>query len=133
MPYLDPPKYSIATLEQWHSTQQKKIRINWWNHNTLMKYARLEIRTAPRFLKELLLSRKALEQLIAARTGHRDFVSYHTRFKHKEAKMNCLCGSPKAPKHLLFCRILRRRGGRPAGPINQLLPNLLVTPERPNS
>lgn len=129
MPHLTSSEYSAAALEQWHSIQQKQSRINWWNNNIPNNYAELEIKTAPNFPKELLLSRKALGQLIAARTGHGDFSTYHTRFKHNEANLNCRCGSPKSAKHFLFCRILHRRGGRPPGSIHQLLPILLGTPE----
>lgn len=68
-------------------------------------------------------------QLIASKTGHGDFDTCHTRFKYKEANTNCLCGSPKAPTQFLFCRILRRGGGRPSGAIAQLSYYLLCTPE----
>ena len=127
MSYLGPEKYSLSTLEQWLSTHQSQARTDWWNKNIPDTYKRLEIKTAPYFPKELLLERKALGKLIAARTGHGDFATYHTRFKHEEANFNCLCGSPKTPTHFFFCRILRRRGGRPSFPISQLLPYLLGT------
>lgn len=130
MPYQDEqPKLSIAALNLWNSSQMKQAREKWWNNYAQKSYIRLGINTAPVFPEELLLSRKSLGQIIAARTGHGDFANYHTRFKHKDANMHCLCGSPKSPTHFLFCRTLRRRGGRPAGPIRSLIPKLLRTPE----
>lgn len=78
------------------------------------------ISTVPRFPKELHLCRKELGQVIATRTGLGDFADYQIRFKNEEPNLNCHCGSPKTPTHFMFCRILRRRGGRPSGPINQI-------------
>ncbi|KAI1004570.1 hypothetical protein K3495_g3648 [Podosphaera aphanis] len=129
MTYLDPPEYSLASLKNWQEAREKESREEWWRENIPQSYSKLEINSAPRAPKELLFTRRSLGQLIAARTGHGDFAAYHSRFNHKEARMECLCGSRKTPTHFLFCRILRRRGGRPPGPINQLLPNLLGTPE----
>ncbi|CCU82499.1 endonuclease/reverse transcriptase [Blumeria hordei DH14] len=63
------------------------------------------------------------------KTGHEDFAPYRRRFKHEEARLNCLCGSQKMPTHILFCRILRRGNCRPTGPVNQLRISLLGTPE----
>ncbi|KAI0995105.1 hypothetical protein K3495_g13078 [Podosphaera aphanis] len=129
MPTIDSAKHSFTSLLQWHAEQLSQARNSWWNKNIPNSHARLGIKTAPYFPKELLLGRKALGQLIAAKTGHGDFAAYHIRFGHEEARLSCLCGSPKTPTHFLFCRILRRRRGRPVGPISRLLPSLLGTPE----
>ncbi|KAI1004416.1 hypothetical protein K3495_g3796 [Podosphaera aphanis] len=122
-------KLSVAALALRKSSQMCQAREKWWENNAPQSYVRLGINTAPYFREELLLSRKALGQVIAARSGHGDFASYHTRFNHRDANMHCLCGSPKSPKHFLFCRIRRRRHGHPDGPIRLLLPKLLGTPE----
>ena len=106
IPYPDPHIHSFAALIRWNRQQLKQARSTWWNSDVPNSYARLEIKTAPHFPSELLLGRKALGHLIAARTGHGDFAAYHTRFNHNEARLNCLCGSPKTPTHFLFCRIL---------------------------
>lgn len=125
----DQSKLSIAALALWKTSQMCQTREKWWENHAPQSYVKLGINTAPYFPKELLLSRKALGQVIAARTGHGDFASYHARFNHRDANMHCLCRSPKSPKHFLFCRILRRRHGRPDGPIRLVLPKLLGTPE----
>ncbi|KAI0993970.1 hypothetical protein K3495_g14214 [Podosphaera aphanis] len=127
MPCLDPLEHSLSSLKKWQKAKEKESRDEWWREHIPPSYSKLQIINAPRSPKELLLTRKSLGQLIAARTGHGDFAAYHSRFKHEEARVNCLCGSPKTPTHFLFCRILRRRGGRPPGPTNQLLPSLLGT------
>lgn len=120
---------SFASLEKWHQARVISDRERWWNKQAPQSYTRLEIRSAPLLPKELLLSRKQLGRLIAARTGHGDFAAYHTRLKHTEAKIQCRCGSLKTPLHFFFCRILRRRGYRPEGNIHVLVPRLLGTAE----
>ncbi|KAI1002862.1 hypothetical protein K3495_g5340 [Podosphaera aphanis] len=129
IPFLNPAEYSSSALGKWIGEQIKLARDNWWQTSRPPTYLQLEIRNAPSFPKELLLSCKDLGRVVAARTGHGDFAAYHIRFKHEDAALNCLCGSLKTPTHFFFCRILRRRDGRPAGPINTLIPHLLGTPE----
>ncbi|KAI1000193.1 hypothetical protein K3495_g8005 [Podosphaera aphanis] len=91
-------KLSIASHAKWLSTQMSQAREKWWKDHIPLSYARFEINNAPAFPKKLLLDRKALGQIIAARTGHGDFAAYHTRFNHEEANNNCRCGSPN-PRH----------------------------------
>lgn len=129
MPFLEESKFSLAALRKWHAEKATQLRDSWWKDHIPKSYKNLEIKEAPSFPKELYLERKALSKIIAARTGHGDFATYHTRFKHEEAKTTCRCGSAKTPTHFLFCRILRRRGGRPSGPIQQLIRYLLGTSE----
>lgn len=121
--------YSFAALEEWHRSKIRDTRISWWNNHAPILYKHFEVDCAPIYPLELRLSRKALGRLIAARTGHGDFAEYHTRFNHTEAQLRCRCGSLKTPTHFLFCRILRRRGGRPNGDIQSLIPKLLGTPD----
>ncbi|KAF5189583.1 reverse transcriptase [Thalictrum thalictroides] len=125
----DNPSHSFSSLEKWHSLKLLRTKEVWWKTHLHTNYTQLEINTIPAFPKELLLSRKALGRIISLRTGHGDFAAYHKRFGHTNSNENCLCGSSKTRLHLFFCRILRRRGYRPKGSINQLLPKLLGTPE----
>lgn len=123
------PEHSLASLEKWHKTHTQEARKSWWNKHASSSYTQLEICESSLFPKELLLSRKALGRIIALRTGHGYFASYHDRFGHKDANLRCKCGSLKTRLHIFFCRILRRRGYRPSGSINLLIPKLLGTPE----
>lgn len=126
---VDQPEHSLASLEKWLTTYTHDARKSWWNKDIPNNYIQLEIADAPTYPKELHLSRKALGRIISFRTGHGDFDPYYTRFGHTEANLRCQCGSFKTRLHLFYCRILRRRGHRPAGPINLLIPELLGTPE----
>lgn len=129
IPYMEPPKYSIAALDKWSAAQLKLERKFWLTNNLPKSYENFEIQSALSTPLELCLRRKSLSRVLAARTAHGDFASYCTRFKHTEVKKNCRCGSPKTQTHLFFCRIFHRRQGRPTRPINQLIPKLLGTPE----
>ncbi len=51
-----------------------------------------------------LLNRRELGWLLAARTGHGDYVKYHSRFEHHDAVLQCNCGNFKTPAHVFFCR-----------------------------
>jgi hypothetical protein len=59
-------------------------------------------------LRELeVLGRATLHKLLALRTGHGDFTSYHIKYNHDplECEMHCRhCGMDKSPEHLVFCR-----------------------------
>ena len=120
-------RHSLAPLDRWQIAKMENSRVNWWQAEAPNVYIQLEINSAPLPPKELLLRRKFLGHLIASRTGHGDFAAYHTRFNHQDANPSCKCGSPKTPLHFFFCRILRRRGGRPLVPSSSLIPSLLGT------
>jgi hypothetical protein len=54
-----------------------------------------------------VLSRQSLHRLLAIRSWHGDFTSYHRRFNHpeEECEMRCRwCGASKTPEHIVFCR-----------------------------
>lgn len=130
MPYnQSQQKHSLASLCRWHKAKILNSRNDWWQSEAPMKYNQLEITAAPLPPKDLSIGGRFLGHLIASRTGHEDFAFYHIRFKHDTAKLICNCGSPKAPLHFFFCKILRRREGRPLGPISSLIPTLLGTSE----
>ncbi|KAI0994881.1 hypothetical protein K3495_g13301 [Podosphaera aphanis] len=129
MPCPEKLEFSFSLLEKWQEAQKRREREDWWQKYSPPSYQKLEINDAPFFPKELIMNRRHLGRVIAARTGHGDYATYHTRFKHSEATNDCSCGYSKSPTHFLFCRILRRRRGRPEGPINQLIPSLLGTPK----
>lgn len=121
-------KHSFSSLVQLHKIKTNESRDKWWKSNAPNSYTKFEIEHAPKMPQELSLSRKSLSRIIAARTGHGDFAEYHIRFNHADAQLYCHCGSTKTPIHFFFCRILRRKRGRPSGNINTLIPRLLGTP-----
>ena len=75
----------------------------YWRGNCPDRYARLGLELSTRIPAELSHPRPLLGRLLAARSGHGDFSSYHLRFKHEDAELLCRCGEPKAPEHFAFC------------------------------
>src|SRR2546423_35215 len=55
------------------------------------------------------MPRKALGTLLAARSGHGDFASYHERFQHLDATLTCSYGVRKTPEHAFLCRKLPQK------------------------
>ena len=59
------------------------------------------------------MSRPALAELLAHRSGHGHFAAYHRRLHHNlpphDQRMRCRCGAPTAPAHFLSCRRLSAR------------------------
>lgn len=47
-------------------------------------------------------------QVLAARTGHGDFVAYHKRYHH-ENFIDCSCGKAKIQLHFFFYKETRSR------------------------
>ncbi|KAI0996449.1 hypothetical protein K3495_g11731 [Podosphaera aphanis] len=87
LPSPENQEYSFATLEKWQSTFKRQETDDWWRNHSPPSHQKIEINDAPSFPKEPLLSRRHLGRVIAARTGHGDHATYHTRFKHTEATL----------------------------------------------
>lgn len=80
---------------------------NWWEGvypNLSVYYKKWELPYVVKPLPELSLPRSILHRLLAIRTGHGDFSWYHTKFNHEDAKLDCSCGQPKTPDHLVHCK-----------------------------
>lgn len=130
MTYNEPQrKHSLASLRRWQRMRMEYQRSIWWQTKAPNRYTQLEINSAPFPPKELLLSLKLLWRPIAFRAAHRDFAAYYTRFHHHDVNLYCKCGSPKTTLHFFFCRILRRRNGRPPEPTSSLITSLLGAPK----
>ena len=59
-------------------------------------------------LHELRLKRQVQGWLIAARSGHGHFTSYHERFGHEGTDLNCLCGEKRSQLHPYSCTRARK-------------------------
>lgn len=88
-------KMKRDAAQQWWSTAEPKLS---------RRYRKWELPYAIKCPPELGLPRATLHRLLALRTGHGDFSWYHTKFKHEDAKLDCSCGSPKTPEHLVHCK-----------------------------
>ena len=101
----------------------------WWTENAPKSYQDLEIPLAKGAPPELLLPRKTLGHLLAARSGHGDFQAYHERFRHTEQDNLCRCGRPKTTIHFAFCRHARKRTNCLRGKPRDIIPMTLATPK----
>ncbi|KAI1000547.1 hypothetical protein K3495_g7648 [Podosphaera aphanis] len=72
----------------------------YWERNAPKRYQDLHIGISLRLPPELLLPRRCLGKLLAARSEYSDFADYHRRFNHNEAELYCSCGQEKSPEHL---------------------------------
>jgi hypothetical protein len=82
-------------------------RLSWWEkHRKQLSpwYQSWELDYKIQSLPELDLPRTTLQRLLAIRTSHGDFAWYHQQYGHQDAILNCTCGRPKDPEHLVRCR-----------------------------
>lgn len=127
-PYVDPYVDSVAWISTLTETGPaalssysgirsvakklvKETARTWWDRQTARLSARYRSwngRYALKEPEELSLPRPILHRLLAIRTGHGDFAWYHRKFRHENAELNCSCGSPKTPEHLVLCRKVRK-------------------------
>ena len=87
-----------------HHRRQQLVD-EWWAKACPARYRDLDLLMRRRKPPELALPKQLLHKLIAARSGHGDFASYHRRFKHADACMNCACGLETSPTHFIRCRL----------------------------
>ena len=94
------------TLAAVRAAAQKALRNafpEWWRANEPASYRRLKLGIPAGRPRELNLARAMLHRLLAERSGHGDFESYHERFGH-EPGPPCRCGQPKAVDHFAVCQ-----------------------------
>jgi hypothetical protein len=90
---------------------KRRAALAWWetaSSRLSAQYRRWELSYAVKPLPELELPRSTLHRLLAVRTGHGDFSWYHTKFNHDDATLECSCGMPKTPDHLVHCKKIFR-------------------------
>ena len=97
------PSYSY--LRKKSKEEQAALFRQYWDRERqkLARYRLLDV-TATSHPKELSLTRQSLRTLLAERTEHGDFVSYHQRFLHVDYTPDCQCGAPKEPGHFASCK-----------------------------
>jgi ribonuclease HI len=98
-----------AAKRKIRETRDRHFR-DWWQEALPRhrSYHALDLKTATlKCPRELSLPRGTLHHLLACRSTHGDFQSYHRRFNHKDAT-KCTCGRIKTPEHLVFCRKVQR-------------------------
>ncbi|KAF6515176.1 hypothetical protein HZS61_005082 [Fusarium oxysporum f. sp. conglutinans] len=100
---------TLAYLRRIARQKPKEAFETWWSTSAPEQYKRLNLKATIRCPPELSLPRAALRHLLAARSLHGDFATYHERFNHDDARMTCSCGRRKAPDHVFYCRKVPRR------------------------
>lgn len=100
--------YTFAALDRFIREQTNAEAEKWWQKHRPNRYEELDLKMKRKRPPECL-PRWAYHRLIAARTGHGDFIGYHERFKHQNADNKCTCGREKRPWHFSECRIALKR------------------------
>jgi hypothetical protein len=129
---MDPPsssKHSYASLKRKTRADAVSALQRYWLSAAPQTYQDLCIASSPQCPDELKIPRPLLARILAARTGHGDFATYHELFHHEDAYLLCRCGARKSPIHFFFSRIAKRRRPRPSGPPSEIIPYLLGTPK----
>ena len=98
---------SIARAKTVLKTRYREAFSEYWTQNMPDRYRTLGLSIIAHPPPELKLPRQ-LGHLLASRSGHGDFATYHQRFNHKEAQLKCLCGHDKEPEHFYCCRRVAR-------------------------
>lgn len=100
---------TMAALKRQVSIRSQTLAEEWWLKNRTDRYENLDLLMRRKRPPELGLPRWAYHRLIAARTGHGDFASYHRRFQHENVELLCKCGREKRPWHFAECRLAIRK------------------------
>jgi ribonuclease HI len=116
---------SLASLKRLAKTEAKRALGQLWLSTAPASYIDLRISysSSP---YELYLDRAALGRILATRTNHGDFATYHIRFDHINATLTCSCGYKKTPLHFFFCRLGKARIAFKGAP-SEVIPSLLGT------
>jgi hypothetical protein len=126
LPAISHPKdMSLAGAHKWLSKQSTRDFATFWQATpprAILLPA--PIPQAPRILS---LSRPVLARILAARSGHGDFSTYHNRFNHTSAVVQCRCGAHTAPLHFFHCRIATKKEMLQTSRGQRLAPNELIS------
>ncbi|KAL9561280.1 hypothetical protein ACKAV7_014635 [Fusarium commune] len=104
LPEPEGAKPTLAYLRRIARQKPKEAFEAWWSASAPMQYKSLNLKATTGCPPELSLPRAALHHLLAARSLHGDFATYHERFDHSDARLVCSCNRRKAPDHIFYCR-----------------------------
>jgi hypothetical protein len=94
-----------------------------WLAVALQSYQDLWINSSPRCPDKLSLLRYVLGRILAARTGHSDFVDYHEPFNHEDAHLHCRCDASKSQSTSSSAEWLRAASSDPRSPLQGQFPS----------
>lgn len=96
---------SLTYVRRINRRQRRDLLVRWWADHTPDSYKPWNLPIGGK-LEELKLPRASLHRLLAERSGHGDFASYHRRFNHEESSITpCGCGEEKEPGHFVECEL----------------------------
>ncbi|KAL9570491.1 hypothetical protein ACKAV7_005379 [Fusarium commune] len=104
LPEPEGAKPTLGYLRRIARQKPKEAVEAWWSASAPEQYKRLNLKATTGCPPELSLPRVALHHLLVARSLHGDFVTYHEKFDHVNARLVCSCGRRKAPDHIFYCR-----------------------------
>lgn len=94
---------TLTYVRRVNRRQRKELLKLWWNTHMPASYKPWNLPIGEK-LEELKLPRASLHRLLAERSGHGDFATYHLRFNHDESSIiSCRCGEEKEPGHFVEC------------------------------
>jgi ribonuclease HI/endonuclease/exonuclease/phosphatase family metal-dependent hydrolase len=110
---------TLAGGKRWLKETMNEEFKTWWSRETANYPSRRGITTGhsqelipleqPKVQKLPNIPRMALAVVFAARSGHGDFATYHSRFLHHGTSLHCTCGALKSRLHFYSCRSARDR------------------------
>jgi hypothetical protein len=103
---------TVSGIRSMYHALNRRAAATWWEkHSQTLSawYRSWAISYKIKELPELRLPRTTLQRLLAIRSNHGDFAWYHRKFKHEDACLECSCGQPKNPLHLVRCRKARNK------------------------
>ncbi|TKW60303.1 MAG: hypothetical protein DI628_08940 [Blastochloris viridis] len=104
LPEPEGARPTLAYLRRLARQRPREAFEAWWPSASPEQYKRLNLKAAIACPPELSLPRTVLHHLLAARSLHGDFATYHERFNHSEARVVCSCSRRKSPDHIFYCR-----------------------------
>lgn len=113
MPPLPPSPLTFDSAKDWVINLTFTTHKEYWELHAPQSYQDLEIKFRLGCPAELSLPRQHVAHIYAARSGHGDFASYHTRFNHDSAHKTCCCGKLKSARHFLYRRLATLRLPKP--------------------
>ena len=85
-------RFTFVSLNRFLRERGDELVASWWQKHAHRYYVDLNLKMTRKRPPELALPRWTYHRLIAARTGHGDFVKYHERFKREDVVSKYKCG-----------------------------------------
>ncbi|POS87841.1 hypothetical protein EPUL_001568 [Erysiphe pulchra] len=102
--HTQPGFITLAYLRRLMQQKRQLLVEKWWSEVCPARYQDLDLKMRRRKPPELSLPWRLLHKLLAARTGHGDFATYHRRLNNIDAILECVCGRETTLTHFIRYR-----------------------------